>query len=82
LEVAQIRFLKSGLSCTWRAEEDLSLLELAEKTGIAIESDCRAGSCLTCRTKVIEGSTTTETGDGSALLCVGRPKTPVVALDC
>jgi uncharacterized protein len=82
LEVAQIRFLKSGLTCTWRAEEDLSLLELAEKTGITIESDCRAGSCLTCRTKVIEGSTTTETGDGSALLCIGRPKTPVLILDC
>jgi ferredoxin-NADP reductase len=82
LETAEIRFLKSGLSCTWHAEEDLSLLELAEKTGITTESDCRAGSCLTCKTKVVEGSTTTETGDGSTLLCIGRPKTPVLTLDC
>jgi ferredoxin-NADP reductase/MOSC domain-containing protein YiiM len=82
LQAAEIRFRKSGLSCTWRAEQDLSLLELAEKTGISIESDCRAGSCLTCKTKVVEGSTTTETGDGCALLCIGRPKTAVLILDC
>jgi ferredoxin len=72
----------SGLTCVWSASEDLSLLELAERAGVAIQSDCRAGSCLTCRTAVRSGSTTMDLGDGSALLCVGRPKTERLVLDC
>jgi ferredoxin-NADP reductase/MOSC domain-containing protein YiiM len=82
LEEAQIHFRRSGKSCAWRAEDDLSLLELAEQIGIDIESDCRAGSCLTCKTPVIEGRATTDLGDGSALLCIGRPMTRVLTLDC
>jgi ferredoxin-NADP reductase/MOSC domain-containing protein YiiM len=82
LESAEIQFVRSGVRRTWRAEEDFTLLELAEQAGIRVTSDCRAGSCLTCKTRVIEGSVTTDLGDREALLCIGRPRTAFVKLDC
>jgi ferredoxin-NADP reductase/MOSC domain-containing protein YiiM len=82
LETAEIRFTRSGITRTWSAAYDFTLLELAEQAGIEIQSDCRSGSCLTCKTAVIDGETTAGTGDGSALPCIGRPKTPFLALDC
>jgi ferredoxin-NADP reductase/MOSC domain-containing protein YiiM len=82
LERAEVHFCRSGLTCTWRADEDLSLLEVAEREGITVRSECRAGACLSCRTKVLEGMVTTMMDDGHALLCIGRPRTAVVALDC
>lgn len=81
IDCAEVRFQRSGVSCTWRAEEDLTLLELAEKAGVEVGSDCRAGACLTCKTAVVEGAVTTDMGDGSALLCIGRPKTSRLTLD-
>lgn len=81
LEQARVIFSKSGIEAVWQAGEDLSLLELAERAGARAPNDCRAGACLTCRTRVIEGATTTDIGDGTALLCVGRPRTPALRLD-
>ena len=82
VESAEIAFARSGKSCTWHAEEDISLLELAEKEGLEMKSDCRAGACLTCKTGVLQGETTARLDDGSVLLCIGRPKSAVVVLDC
>lgn len=82
VEAAEVRFLRSGVSCAWRAEDDLTLLEVAERAGVAVPSDCRAGACLSCRTRVLEGRATSGLGDGSALLCVGRPQTGRLVLDC
>jgi len=81
LETAQIRFQRSRITCRWHADDDFTLLELAEQAGVEVENDCRAGSCLSCRTRIIEGEITAELGDGSGLLCVGRPKTAIVTLD-
>lgn len=82
IETAEVRFSRSGVSSMWNAGEDLTLLELAERAGVEVESDCRAGSCLTCRTVVLGGAATSAIGDGSALLCIGRPISPVLILDC
>jgi ferredoxin-NADP reductase len=79
---AEIRFQRSGITRTWKAEDDLTVLELAERAGLEIENDCRAGSCLTCRTVIVSGSMTSELGDGSALLCIGQPKSAHLVLDC
>jgi len=81
LECAEVRFNRSGVTCTWHADQDLSLLELAETAGVAVASDCRAGACLTCKTAVLEGAMTADMGDGSALLCIGKPKTARLTLD-
>ena len=82
LESAEVHFCRSGLICTWRAEEDLTLLELAEREGVTVANECRAGACLSCRTKILEGAVTAVMDDGHALLCIGRPRTAVVALEC
>lgn len=82
IEAAVVRFRKSGVSALWRAEDRVSLLELAEQAGVIVESDCRAGSCLTCRTTIVEGDMTAALGDGCGLLCVGQPKTASLTLDC
>ena len=80
-ESAEVHFQRSGVTCTWHAGEDLTLLELAEGLGLQVNHDCRAGSCLSCRTAIVEGAATTDLGDGTALLCVGRPKTARLAID-
>ena len=82
LESADILFSRSKVRCRWNSEDDLSVLELAENAGVRVPSECRAGSCLSCRSRIIEGDMTSTMGDGSALLCIGRPKSPVLVLDC
>ena len=82
LEQAEVTFERSGVSATWNAAQDLTLLELAEQAGVRVENDCRAGTCLTCRTRLVGGQMTADMGDGSGLLCIGRPKTSRLCLDC
>ena len=81
IQSAQISFAKSGRTATWTAVDDQSLMELARDAGVVVTSDCESGTCLTCMTAVIEGETTVDTGDGSTLLCVARPKTDVLTLN-
>lgn len=81
LQLARVRFARSGVECDWLAEEDLSLLEVGERAGVKLESDCRAGACFACRTRVIDGEVTGALSDRHALLCIGRPRTSVVVLD-
>ena len=57
-----------------------TLLEAAEAAGIQIESGCRAGSCGTCLTAVIEGEVSyiedpdSDIEKGSCLTCIAVPK--------
>ena len=50
----RIQFTKSGKTIT--SEGELSLLELAEQSGILIDNDCRAGSCGECMVKCLKGN--------------------------
>ncbi len=81
IESARVFFRKSEKEACWRASDNLSLLELAEAAGVELASDCRAGACLTCKAGVLEGRTTADLGDGTALLCISRPKTGALTLD-
>jgi ferredoxin-NADP reductase len=82
LDDAEICFARTGVTGHWYANDDLSLLEVAERLGVTVPSDCRAGSCLTCKTRILEGEATSKMLDGSALLCVSRPRTPRLVVDC
>jgi hypothetical protein len=70
-------------SIDWRPE-DGSILEAAEKLGIAMSAGCRAGNCGTCETAVREGSVKylIETGfkpnERSCLPCVAVPESDLV----
>lgn len=74
----KISFARSGKAIDWEGEDD-SILEFAEKHGIAMSSGCRAGNCGTCETAVREGSVKylLETGykptERSCLPCVAVP---------
>jgi hypothetical protein len=78
-----IRFTRSGRTLAWDGQ-DATLLDFAERHGIAVESGCRAGGCGSCETRVLKGSVTYATAPdhepaaGHCLLCVGRPASPLV----
>jgi ferredoxin len=74
-----INFSKSGEQHTWEPAQ-ASLLEFAESRGIEVQSQCRAGECGSCRTKLISGEVeyrqepSINPGRGYCLLCVSAPK--------
>jgi glycine betaine catabolism B len=53
LEGATVTFARSGKSAP--APVDLTVLEVAESLGVAMNYDCRAGICGQCKTKLLEG---------------------------
>ena len=79
----EVRFRRSGRTLNWEGQ-DASLLDFAERHGIAVESGCRAGSCGSCETLLVEGSVRYdhapdhEVAAGHCLLCVGRPSSALV----
>lgn len=74
----EVQFLKSGRTISWTGE-DTTLLDFAERHGIAVDSACRSGSCGTCETAVTSGEVryaqtpSFDVAKGHCLLCVGKP---------
>lgn len=74
----EVRFRRTGRTLHWDGR-DASLLDFAERQGIAVESGCRSGGCGSCETRLVEGSVVYaqppdhEPAPGHCLLCVGRP---------
>ena len=79
----EIRFARSGRTLVWDGR-DASLLDFAERHGVAVDSGCRSGSCGSCETKLISGSVRYEhkpdhdPSAGHCLLCVGQPASALV----
>jgi len=77
-----LTFAKSGKTLDWTPAAG-TILDLAEANGVDIASGCRAGSCGTCLTAIIEGDVGYATPpdaaveNGSCLACVGTPKGPL-----
>ncbi|WP_227245454.1 2Fe-2S iron-sulfur cluster-binding protein [Paraburkholderia caribensis] len=75
---AQVTFARSQRTVQWLPKQG-SLLELAEKHGIAAQSSCRSGMCGTCSTKVLsgrvayDGDVEADVADGCALICMAHP---------
>jgi uncharacterized protein len=78
-----IRFTRSGRTLAWDGQ-DATLLDFAERHGIAVESGCRSGGCGSCETRVLAGSVRYanppdhDPAAGHCLLCVGRPASALV----
>ncbi len=76
-ETVTVHFARSGKALQWSGG---SLLELAEKNGVTMESGCRAGSCGACLTAVKSGEVEYLQAPGivpeagSCLACVSVPK--------
>ena len=76
---AMVTFRKSGLTRAWDGAQG-SLLELAERAGIAITSGCRAGNCGTCVVALHAGDVIYVQPPGiplearTCLTCLAHPK--------
>jgi len=77
-----VTFSESGQQHPWDPAEE-SLLSFAESRGIDVNSQCRAGECGACRTRLISGEVEyrkppdVNPGRGHCLLCVSVPKSDV-----
>lgn len=78
-----VRFERQGKELVWQAGDD-SLLDVAVKNGVPVESGCRAGNCGQCAVKVLSGSVATlrtpgaTPPEGHCLACVSVPDGPLV----
>ena len=82
IEEATVTFKKSNLKVKWMAKDRLSLLELAEKSGLKPDFGCRSGACGTCETKLLRG--TIEgclEGDDGVLICCSQPASLEIELE-
>jgi hypothetical protein len=79
----EVTFRRSGRTLAWDAKDE-SLLDFAERHGVAVESGCRSGSCGSCETKIVSGvvryahAPDHEIAPGHCLLCVGTPGSKLV----
>ncbi len=73
-----VAFAASGKEAHWTPEAG-TLLELAEARGLTPEFSCRAGSCGSCKTRIVAGAVTYaappafKTAKGEALICCAVP---------
>ncbi len=82
IEEATVTFRKSNLSIKWLAKDRLSLLQLAEKSGLKPDYGCRSGMCGTCEVRLLKG--TIEgclEGDDGVLICCSKPASLEVELE-
>ena len=81
-EPITVTFGQSNRRIAWNPKLG-SLLELAEESGISVESGCRAGSCGSCQTRLVSGEIDyqqqpdAEIEPGHCLLCISTPKSDI-----
>lgn len=78
---ATVQFARSGqaVACT----ENDTILDVAEQSGVSLDSSCRSGTCGTCKTKLLQGEVRygdepsaledEERVSGYVLTCIARP---------
>ena len=73
-----VRFDRSTRTLGWTGE-DSTLLDFAERHGVAVESGCRSGSCGSCETTILSGAVryrqepAFDVSAGRCLLCIAVP---------
>ncbi|MDE2203061.1 MAG: 2Fe-2S iron-sulfur cluster binding domain-containing protein [Burkholderiaceae bacterium] len=85
---ATVTFTKSGKTCFMPA--GATLLDAAEEAGAPIDSSCRAGTCGSCKVKVVAGEVRMHRDDALTgrdvrerivLACQARPMTSEISLE-
>jgi ferredoxin-NADP reductase len=83
----QVELARSGM--TLAVPEDLTIVEVLEDAGVAVQFLCEEGVCGTCTTRVLDGHpdhrdhvlTTEQRAAGYMALCVSRSRSPRIVLD-
>ena len=79
LTSAQVTFSASKQTTTWQADDNFSLLELAEEQDLTPAFGCRSGTCGLCSTKLKQGEVyytrkpSITVADNEVLLCCAKP---------
>lgn len=74
-----IRLARSGKQIVW-TDDDKSILDCAERQGVALKASCRQGNCGTCAVALRSGQVdyakqpSFDPGEGFCLTCQGCPK--------
>lgn len=77
-DIPLVHFAKSGLSAPWDPKSP-NLLEFSEEQGLMPDFSCRAGTCESCKVRVISGDVDylfepfEKPGKGYALICCSKP---------
>lgn len=81
----RVRFQRSGVECRWSALSDTdSLLKLADRNGVEVDSLCWGGICGTCSSPLKRGTVSydvepeVQPEHGEVLLCIAQPVTDLV----
>lgn len=78
-----VQFAQTKRTLDWTGA-DTNLLDFAERSGVAIPSGCRSGSCGTCETAILSGTVryaqqpSFDVAEGHCLLCVAAPTSDLV----
>lgn len=75
---AVVDFASRGRETVWRAAEEQTLLELAERAGLDLPYECRIGACRTCESRLLDGEVdgpvvVTADGGRRVRLCISYP---------
>jgi len=82
IEEATVVFRKSDMTVKWRAKDRMTLLQLAEKSGLKPDYGCRSGACGTCEVKLVKGEIDgCLEGDDGVLICCSVPASVEVELE-
>ncbi|TWU58670.1 Flavohemoprotein [Rubripirellula tenax] len=77
-----VRFTLSNQDAVWSSQNQ-SLLDIAEASGISVDSSCRSGQCGSCIHRLTRGTVrypqppTCEVAPGEVILCTARPDSDV-----
>ncbi len=85
IEEAVVRFTKSDVTATWSGKDkpQLSILQLAEKSGLKPAFGCRSAMCGTCEVKLLKGQVYGPEGDGpqGIFICHSYPATKEIEIE-
>jgi uncharacterized protein len=85
-ETRRVTFARSGDTVEWSSSDE-TILELAERHGLAPDSGCRVGVCNSCQCRLVKGTVNyieeplEMPPAGYALICISKPASDEVVLD-